>query len=409
MATRVLVLSFDPVTESMAGPAIRAWQLAQVLDTRFDVTLASTVEATLRHDSMEVCSVARQPGGMAHLVDKADVVFAPTSVVRRHREVASSPVPLVIDMYIPTHLENLERGGRGDTEYAQAVSHQVSVINEDLARGDFFLCASERQRDFWLGALSHAGRVNPATYDDDPTLRRLIDVVAFGLPPDPPVPAGPVLRRHFPAIGAADPVVVWGGGVYDWFDPVSLVRAVHQVRRRVPDVRLVFLGMNNPNPDIAEMARALELRAVSDELGLTGSTVFFNDRWVPYLDWGSYLLDADVAVSIHLDNLETRFSFRTRILDYLWARRPMILTGGDSLGDLVAAQGLGITVAPGDVDAIEAALVRLLSDGLPLADFGPTLARFQWPEVARPLLRWLESARRSPDTGTPDAGALEAR
>ena len=76
------------------------------------------------------------------------------------------------------------------------------------------------------------------------------------------MPAGPVLRRHFPAIGAADPVVVWGGGVYDWFDPVSLVRAVHQVRRHVPDVRLVFLGMNNPNPDIAEMARALEFRAV---------------------------------------------------------------------------------------------------------------------------------------------------
>ena len=69
----------------------------------------------------------------------------------------------------------------------------------------------------------------------------------------------------------------------------------------------------------------------------------------------------------------------------------MILTSGDSLGDLVAAQGLGITVAPGDVDAIEAALVRLLSDGLPLADFGPTLARFQWPEVARPLLRWLRA------------------
>ena len=66
-------------------------------------------------------------------------------------------LPVVIDMYIPTHLENLERGGRSDEEYAQAVSHQVSVINEDLGRGDFFLCASERQRDFWLGALSHAG------------------------------------------------------------------------------------------------------------------------------------------------------------------------------------------------------------------------------------------------------------
>jgi hypothetical protein len=404
MRARLLVLTFDPLTDAMAGPAIRAWHLAQVLASRFDVTLASTVGASRHHESMRVCSVTDDGFDLAALVGGSDVVFAPTSVVRRHPEVASSAVPLVIDMYIPTHLENLERGGRGDDEYAQAVAHQVAVINEDLRRGDFFLCASERQRDFWLGALSHAGRVNPATYDDDPTLRRLVDVVPFGLPADPPVPAGPVLRRHFPGIGATDRVVVWGGGVYDWFDPVSLVRAVDRVRRTLPDIRLVFLGMTNPNPAMAEMARAVEVRTVSDELALTGSTVFFNDRWVPYHAWGGYLLDADVAVSIHLDNLETRFSFRTRILDYLWARRPMILTAGDALGDLVAARGLGITVAPGDVDAIAAALTRLVRDGLPGADFASTVARFQWPVVAEPLTDWLDTARRAPDVA-----ALEFR
>jgi hypothetical protein len=397
MRTRVLVLTFDPLTDAMAGPAIRAWHLAQVVASSFDVTLASTVSATRRHDAMRVCAVEPGTQDLASLVSTCDVVFAPTSVVRRHPEIASSTVPVVIDMYIPTHLENLERGARSDEEYDQAVAHQVSVINEDLARGDFFLCASERQRDFWIGALSHARRVNPATYTDDPTLRRLIDVVPFGLPAEPPVAAGPVLRRHFPAIADRDPVVVWGGGVYDWFDPVSLVRAVDRVRSRIPNIRLVFLGMSNPNPDIVEMARAVELRAVSDELALTGSTVFFNDQWVPYAAWGSYLLDADIAVSIHLDNLETRFSFRTRILDYLWARRPMILTGGDALSDLVAARGLGITVEPGNVMSIVDALLQLLGDRPPAADFGPTLDEFQWPAVGAPLVRWIEQASRAPD------------
>lgn len=405
MRTRVLVLAFDPLTPSMAGPAIRAWHLSAVLATRFDVTLATTVGASPPpHHAMQVCSVTGDSAHLGALVEASDVVFAPTSVVRRHPEVATCARPLVIDMYIPTHLENLEQGGRADGPYAQAVAHQVSVINEDLARGDFFLCASERQRDFWIGALSHAGRVNPATYDEDPTLRRLVDVVPFGLPPDAPVPAGHVLHRHFPAIADGDPVVVWGGGVYDWFDPVSLVRAVDRVRSRIGNIRLVFLGMSNPNPAIPEMTRAVEVRRVSDELGLTGTTVFFNDGWVPYEDWGGYLLDADVAVSIHLDNLETRFSFRTRILDYLWARRPMILTAGDALGELVAARGLGITVAPGDVDAIVDALERLLGGGLPEADFGPTLEELSWPTVAGPLVRWLENARRAPD-----APALELR
>ncbi len=76
----------------------------------------------------------------------------------------------------------------------------------------------------------------------------------------------------------------------------------------------------------------------------------------------------------------------------------MILTGGDALSDLVAEQGLGITVKSGHVDGIADALLRLLTDGLPEADFGPTLDLLQWPVVSEPLVRWLDSARRAPDS-----------
>src|SRR6185437_13896954 len=151
---------------------------------------------------------------------------------------------------------------------------------DDLRHGDFFLCASERQRDFWLGSLASLGRVNPANYGADPTLRSLIDVVPFGVDSSPaPAPSG-MLRRTFPRIGADDPVLIWGGGVYNWFDPLSLLRAVDALRAgRRPGVRLVFLGMRNPNPGIPEMRMAAATRALSDELGLTGRHVFFNEGW----------------------------------------------------------------------------------------------------------------------------------
>ena len=193
-------------------------------------------------------------------------------------------------------------------------------------------------------------------------------------------------------------MVVWGGGVYDWFDPISLVRAVERVRASVPDIRLVFLGMANPNPGIPEMDRAVELRRVSDELGLSGSTVFFNDRWVPYQAWGGYLLDADIAVSIHLDNLETavlvpdahpRLSVGPSTHDphrRRCTRRPR-----------GRARAWGSRCGPGTSTPSREALTRLLSDGLPGADFGPMLERFRWPVVAGPLLRWLEHPRRAPD------------
>ncbi len=53
---------------------------------------------------------------------------------------------------------------------------------------------------------------------------------------------------------------------------------------------------------------------------------------------------------------ETRYAFRTRMLDYLWARLPIICSDGDFFADLVRQHGLGWVVAPED----EPDLVRAL-------------------------------------------------
>ena len=400
-SSRVLVLSFDPLTDAMPGPAIRAWHLAQELAAEHEVVLAGTAGATRTSPVMEVRGVTGGPD-LDDLVGWCDAVFAPTSVVRRHPVVVSSGKPLCIDMYIPTHLENLEPfGAAGDAGHVAAVEHQVSVINDDLRNGDFFLCASERQRDFWLGSLASLGRVNPAVYGQDPTLRSLIDVVPFGIDPAPaPEPSG-VLRKAFPQIGPADPVLIWGGGVYNWFDPLSLLRAVDALRSSPrPDVRLVFLGMRNPNPGIPEMRMAAATRALADELGLTGRHVFFNEGWVPYDERGSYLAEADVAVSTHLAHIETHFSFRTRVLDYLWAGRPMVLTGGDTLSDGIAAAGLGVAVPPGDPEAIAGAVDTLLRDPpdrRAVLEYGQ---RYAWSEVAGPLRGFMAAPRAARDRGS---------
>ena len=382
-ARRVLVMAFDPLTDAMPGPAIRAWHLGAELAADHEVLLVSTAAVSRTHPDMDVRAVTG--ADLPAVAAWADAIFAPTSVVRRHPVVAEAGKPLCIDMYIPTHLENLEPYGEaGGPEHAAAIAHQVSVIGDDLRRGDFFLCASERQRDFWLGSLGALGRLNPSTYSEDPTLRGLIDVVPFGIPVDPPARRTAGLRAAFPAIGPLDPVIIWGGGVYNWFDPLSLVRAVDRLRLSLPTVRLVFLGMRNPNPDIPEMRMSTQLRELSDGLGLTGVHVFFNEGWVPYEDRAGYLLDAQIGVSTHLAHLETRFSFRTRILDYLWAGLPTVLTGGDSLSEEIAALGLGMTVPPGDPDAIAAALAALIESPSDRRAIQAYAARYRWDRVAEP-------------------------
>ncbi|HTT88613.1 MAG TPA: glycosyltransferase [Acidimicrobiales bacterium] len=393
--TRVVVFTTDPVGPEMPGPAIRAWELARALGDHLDVVLASTVSVSGSHPNAET-RLAAGPA-IRELVDGADVLFAPGALVYMADELRQTDSPVAVDIYDPYHLENLEMGGADQAEADRAVTRLAGVVNAGLRRGDFFTCASERQRDFWLGSLAALGRVNPYNYEASPLLSRLVSVVPFGLPAEPPCRQGPGLRGVVPGIGPDDKVVLWGGGVYNWLDPISLLRAVDRLSRRLPELRLVFLGLRHPNPDVPGMRVATELQELSAQLGLTGRYVFFNTGWAPYGRRADYLLDADVAVSTHLDHLETRYSFRSRVLDYLWAGLPMVLTGGDVLADEVADAGLGIAVPAQDDEALEEALDAVLSYPPPPEIFAPVVERHTWGRAAQPLLDFCASPGRAPD------------
>jgi glycosyltransferase involved in cell wall biosynthesis len=281
----------------------------------------------------------------------------------------------------------------------------IEVINEQLARGDFFMCASEKQRDFWIGQLTGVGRVNPSVYDSSENLEELITIVPFGVSNEHPTSTRPVLKGVEPGIGPDDKIVLWGGGVYNWFDPITLVHAIDRVRERVPSVRLYFMGMKHPNPNVPAMRMAYETRRLSEELGLVGTHVFFNEGWVDYDDRQNYLLEADIGVSTHLDHVETAFSFRTRILDYLWASLPIVATSGDSFAAIIDREGLGITVPPNDVQALADALEALLTDedrnASCRAAAVATAADMRWNRVLEPLLRFCRAPRRAVDLIAP--------
>ena len=406
MRRRVLVLSTDPIGPEMPGPAIRAWHLAEALAAHVDVVLASTVSVEGSHPSADL-RLAYGPA-LAEMVGEAEACFAPSALVYMADELRGGDKPVAVDIYDPYHLENLEAGGESPAEHDGRVARQAGVLNVALRRGDFFTCASERQRDFWLGSLAALGRVNPYNCAGDPTLSRLVAVVPYGLPANPPVHRAPALRGVLPGIGTRDKVVLWGGGVYNWLDPASVVHAVGRLAVTVPEVRLVFMGMGHPNPSVPEMRAATELRRLAGKLGLSGRHVFFNEGWVPYGRRADLLLEADVAVSAHLDHLETRYSFRSRVLDYIWAALPMVLTGGDVLAEEVAAAALGKAVAPGDVGAIERGLAELLADPPPRERFAGLARRYTWDVVARPLVEWCLAPRRAPDLVAGHAAPDEA-
>jgi hypothetical protein len=407
---RVLVATGDTLSPAMAGPAIRAWQIAAALGREHDVELASTTACEgVGHPNFRVSKVTR--GELRELVDWCDIVIFQGHVLHENPAIASSTKVVVADIYDPFHLEQLEQARDLGEEKRRVMVHSATgVVNEQLLRGDFFICASAKQRDFWLGHLAAVGRINPATYDADETLGGLVAVVPFGVSDTPPRHTRPVLKGVVPGIGADDKVILWGGGIYNWLDPPTLLRAVDKLRGRLPDVRLYFLGLKHPNPFVPEMRMAAATRELADELGLTGTHVFFNEGWVAYEDRQNYLLEADLGVSTHLHHVETEFSFRTRILDYLWAGLPVAATGGDSLADLIERHGVGIAVAAQDVDELERALYELLADPERNAACRAAAAsladEFRWSKVLAPLVEFCRAPRRAPDLVEPEMLAL---
>ncbi|HLF24913.1 MAG TPA: glycosyltransferase family 4 protein [Anaerolineae bacterium] len=392
----------------LSGPGIRYWEFARVLSAcaELDVTLVTVPGIRAEHPQGQApfrLQASRDEAHLQQLAANAQVVVAPGAIISLYPALRKIRPPLVVDLYIPLLLEELQRTPSHPlAEQSLFFDRLRRNVSAQIIAADFILCASEKQRDYWLGALSALGRINPYTHADDPTLRRLIDVVPFGLPSEPPRRTRRVLKGIYPGIGPNDKVIFWGGGVWDWLDAPTLIRAMARLAERRPDVKLFFMGVKHPNPQERERKVLAETIALSQELGLLNRTVYFNE-WVAYEERSNYLLEADLGVSLHRDHLETRFAFRTRFLDYLWAGLPMLVTRGDVLSEEVERQGLGRVVEPGDVAGVAQALVELLATPNLRETYHPRFERvaaaYRWEVVAQPLVAFCQSPRLAPDKG----------
>lgn len=401
--TRVLIISSDPLGARLAGPGIRAVEMARYLASSCYVTLAAPRCADVTIPNVACVAFERDDGDTVHhLASHAEVIILQGFTLHRYPSIQQLHKVLVIDLYDPFHLENLEVHTKQQQtlERAQAnAGGDLMVLNEQLQAGDCFICASERQRDFWLGALGSIGRLAPETYINDASFRSLLDVVPFGLSPTLPEHTAQVLKGVVPGVTPTDTVLLWGGGIWEWFDPLTLIRAMQQVRHTRPDIKLFFMGKHHPNTDdVPAMAMYDRAVALAKELGLHNETVFFNDHWVPYAERANYLLEADIGVSAHLEHVETRFAFRTRLLDYIWTGLPMIVSEGDTLADVVRERGLGFVVGVEDVDGWADAIFTLADRRTnQRASYAPAFEvaqqAFAWPEVLKPLIQFCQHPR----------------
>jgi glycosyltransferase involved in cell wall biosynthesis len=393
---RLLIVTDESVGPLMGEAAIRAWELAAILAREFRTTLAAPAPVPPDGPGFFIAALPPASEGYAAL----------TELIRAHDIIIAQALPLpalpaeematkylVVDLCRPWIIEHLEAHQARDPVGEEGwLARALIAINGLLAAGDFFICPTEMQRAFWLGALAHIGRLTDGIYRRAPDGRALIDVVPYGIPALPPPKQERALKGVLPGIGPNDFVALWGGGLWHGLDPLALVHATARLRDLDYPIRTVMLDTPPPaTPDGAPTAPSLRdaVRQRGDELGLTGTHLFFPDGPVPYAERAGYLLEADVGISLQHPSLEARFAFRTPVLDALWAGIVPVASDGDTMADLLRAYDAGRIVPPGDDAALAVTLANLIDNPYErrlLAARGHALGQtFTWETVARPL------------------------
>lgn len=365
---KILLITSDTVGAKMAGPAIRYWETAKVLadNGNFNVAVACSGVCELSYPGVKTVSYTQDDDSALIAAAKdADVVMLHGFIIENVTELRKvlSKKYVIVDLYDPFMIENIEIFKESEYSIRKA-SHKESfkATEFQLKYGDYFVCANEKQRDYWTGMLSAYDRINPKEYDLDRNGEKLVGLMPFGISDKPAVHTKSVLKGVWPGIDRNDKVIIWGGGVWNWFDPLTLIRAMKIISEKRSDVKLFFMGVKHPDPSVPKMKMLSDALELSKELGLYGKYVIFNFGWVDYESRQNYLLEADIGVSCHFKTMETRYSFRTRILDYLWADLPIVCTKGDYFADLVENARLGKAVDFEDDNMLAEALNDLLGN-----------------------------------------------
>lgn len=399
--TRVLLISAGPVGQHLAGPAIRSIELARALARAgMRVTLLTPNRTPQPKYEFNVESHGGSQEVAVRALKAHDVLVCQGYTLVQMPALVRLEKCLVLDLYDPFPLENLHvHRHRSYDERERMAATDIALLNAQLLVGDFFICANERQRDFWLGLLAANGRLSARSFDLDPSFQRLIQIVPFGVSPERPVWKAPVMKGAMPGIAEDDEVVLWAGGAWDWMDPLAAVQAMAILQSKRPRARLVFMGIRSPDASIQGGSAVRIAQRMATRLQLNQRSVFFRD-WTSYAERAGFLIEADVGLSLSANHLESRFAMRSRLLDFVWAGLPAVLSDGDSLADELEAAGVATLVEPSNPGSVANAIERLLEAGRrhELASaFTRLRDKFSWDHAAEPLIRYCRSPERAPD------------
>ena len=394
-ADKILFICHDVLGRKISGVGIRYLNLAQeTACAGYQVTLTSPImEDNFQLKGIKLVSCKTAVNQEKEIL-QSDIIVASILSLRLIKSALTNHKILIFDLYDPIIFEQQERLKNTPLLTRKIKLAQIaSQLQLMLASGDYFLCASHIQRDWWQMYLDKMGRG-----------QNLISVVPFGLQKNIKDNKQNIYHK-IKGIGKNDKIILWGGGIYDWLDPITPIKAMAEVIKQRKDAKLIFLSSTHPNPALPKMDMIEKAITFAKKLQLYNRFVYFLPGWIAYEERDNYFQNAYLGICAHFDNLETKYAFRTRDLDYLKAELPIVTTKGDYFANLVEAEKIGLSVDFEKARAMATAILKLLQDKKFYNSCQKNIvkikSRFYWPNVAKPLLEFCRYPKRAQDKKRP--------
>jgi glycosyltransferase involved in cell wall biosynthesis len=330
-----LLVSYGPVptpeSQVIEGTGMRYWGLAVGLKANgVDVTVGvhhSFPQKISEHEGVKLLNW-QLDDDFIKLINSYDSVVVsycagePSEFIAKN---INDNVQLILDAYVPIYIEVSARDSADvTTEYMNYMTG-IQGFNKVLKRGDFFLSANPAQDMFYSGVLSALGIINPHSYRQQRILSTPFGIHRKSI--DSKV-------NPYKDLGIQDNgfVVLWFGGIYPWFHIQEYLDSIDELSSD-KKIKFVFVGGKNPfnpNPDLSRQYDTAV--SFAKQAKLLDKQVFFVD-WVDFdtrIDWFHH---ADVVVSLNQPGDENKFSWRTRVMDFVWGEVAIITNGTDPLSE----------------------------------------------------------------------------
>jgi glycosyltransferase involved in cell wall biosynthesis len=239
----------------------------------------------------------------------------------------------------------------------------TASYNLSLLLSDKIFCRNERVRNLVLGSLVSLNRIDLKNYQEDKTLKNIVEVAPFGIEARSPKHKKDIYRGVIKGIDKNDFLLIWNGGVWNWNDGKTLVETMKIIRDKYKkkNIKLILQGFKHPAENQKLSHEAKKTLKLIKKYKLENKNIFVTP-WLPFKERENYLTECDAGIVTAPNIPEANLFLKTRIYDYLWAQLPVILGDNEAFASFIAQMKLGLVAKCASVEDFAEKIIELESN-----------------------------------------------